>query len=589
VLGSNHRITSSFLTLSSPVLHESTSEASYIASEEKGHFHFSAEPGSHGFTYARLLFRKPLLAMFSMCGGILLLACLNLTSLLTARAAARERELATRLALGATRRRLIQQLLMESLLIAVAGTALGLVFAPIVSYSVTSILTRGNINTGGALDTSLDIRVFGFAALLAIVATLLIGLLPALHATGGELNEQIKEGQHPAEALDRKKILPRVLMGFEVALALVLVTGAGLLTTSLVRLYQSGSGFDPSGLVNITFSMDKQQLEGDRLLQLYRELGDALSHQPGVKTASFEFIVPLSHRGWNDGFYAPGSDSHLIWLNSVGPRYFETMGIPLLSGREFLWTDTKTSGPKIILNQPAAKLLFGDRGALGQQVINKFDKTAYEVVAIVGNARYRDMRSPAPAAGYVPIMQDPQKKPSLTAVLRVEGPQAPLANAARTLAARLAPAIPPPSFSTMDEIVNNSISTERMMAILALFFAACALLVTAIGLYGTLSYTTARRTNEIGIRMALGAQRSRVLAMIFGQNAIVAIIGSAAGSFAAVLASRALASFLYETSPRDPWVFVGSVAALAAVACAASLLPAVRASRIEPLAAIRYE
>jgi len=242
----------------SPILHEATSDASYVASEEKGHFHFAAESGSRGFTYARLLFRKPLLAMFSMCGGILLLACLNLTSLLMARAAARERELATRLALGATRRRLIQQLLMESILIAIAGTALGLVLAPIVSRSVTAILTRGNIATGAALDTSLDIRGFLFAALLAITATILIGLLPALQATGGDLNEHIKEGQHPNKALERQKPFPRVLMACEVALALVLVTGAGLLTTSLVRLYKSGAGLDPTGLVNITFSMDKQ-------------------------------------------------------------------------------------------------------------------------------------------------------------------------------------------------------------------------------------------------------------------------------------------------------------------------------------------
>lgn len=577
------------LRVSNQILHEATPDAAYVASEERSHFHFSAESGSRGFTSARLLFRKPLLAMFSMCGGILLLACLNLASLLMARAAARERELATRFALGATRRRLIQQLLMESLLIAIAGTALGLVFAPLVSKSVTTILTRGNIATGAALDTSLDFRVFLFAAVLAITATILIGLLPAVQATGRDLNDHLKKGQHPKKALQRQKLLPRVLLASEVALALVLVTGAGLLTTSLVRLYKSGVGFDPAGIVNITFSMDKQQLEGDRLLDLYEQLGDALGHQPGVKNASFEFIVPLSHRGWNDGFSAPGGNSHLLWLNSVGPRYFETMRIPLFAGREFMWSDTKASGQKIILNQSAAKLLFPDRDAVGQHISNKFDKTSYEVVAVVGDAKYRDMRSPAPAAGYVPIMQDPQKKPSLTAVLRVGGPQAPSLIAARTLAARLAPTIPPPIFSTMDDILNNSISTERMMAILALFFAACALLVTAIGLYGTLAYTTARRTNEIGIRMALGAKRTKVVAMIFGQNAVVAIIGSAAGFFTAVIASRALASFLYETSPRDKWVFVGSVAALAAISCAASLLPALRAARIEPIAAIRYE
>jgi len=208
---------------------------------------------------------------------------------------------------------------------------------------------------------------------------------------------------------------------------------------------------------------------------------------------------------------------------------------------------------------------------------------------VVGDTKYRDMRSPAPAAGYVPIMQDPQKKPSLNAVVRVEGPQKPLAGAARALAAWLAPSIPAPTMTAMDEVLNNSIGAERMMALLALYFAGCALLVTAIGLYGTLAYTTVRRTSEIGIRMALGAQRSRVMAMIFQENALVAGIGSATGLVAAVLASRALASFLYETSPRDPGILVGSMVALTAIASAASLLPALRAARIEPIAAIRYE
>ena len=211
------------------------------------------------------------------------------------------------------------------------------------------------------------------------------------------------------------------------------------------------------------------------------------------------------------------------------------------------------------------------------------------MVAVVGDTKYRDLRDPAPAAGYVPIMQDPQKKPSLNAVVRTDGPLAPLAAAARSLAAQLAPTIPAPVITTMDEVLNNSLGAERMMALLALYFAACALLVTGIGLYGTLAYTTARRTSEIGIRMALGAQRSRVVAMIFRQNALVAAIGSSVGLVAAVLASRALASFLYETSPRDPWVLVGSVAALTAIASASSLLPALRAARIEPITAIRCE
>ena len=573
--------------VSGGILHQASDDAGFIADEEKGHFHFVAEPGSRGFSQARVLFREPLVAMFSMCAGILLLACLNLASLLMARAAARERELATRLAIGATRRRLIQQLLAESLLIAMLGTAVGLAVAPLVSASLAAVLINGE--SGWQLDTSLDARVFAFAALTAVASALLIGLIPALQATGGNLHDHIKDGQHARPSHTLRKILPRCLLASEVALALVLVIGAGLLATSLARLYQSGVGFDPRGLVDIAFSMDKQQLEGDALMRRYQELGEGLSRQPGVKSVSFQFILPLSHRGWNGKYAAPGGSSQLIYLNSVAPNYFSTMLIPLYQGREFRWSDTKASGMKIILNQSAAKLFFPGQDALGRQVIDVEKRTQYEVVAVVGDAKYRDMRASAPAAGYVPIMQDPQPKPSLHAVLRVDGPLAPVASAARSLAARIVPTIPAPALTTMDEVLNDAMSAERMMALLALFFAACALLVTAIGLYGTLAYTTARRTSEIGIRMALGARRMRVLTMVFRENAQIAALGAGAGLGAALFAARALASFLYGTSPRDPWVLAGSVGALIVIAGAASLLPALRAARIEPMTAIRCE
>lgn len=573
--------------VSGPILHESTEDASYIQNEEKHHFRFAAEPGSTGFAYVRFVFRKPLVMMFCMCGGILLLACLNLASLLMARGAARERELATRMALGATRGRLVRQLLIESLLIAAAGAALGLALAPVVSHSLAAMLA-GN-SEGMVLDSSLDLRVFGFAALIALTAAVLIGLVPALRATGGDLNEQIKEGQHATKAHERGTVLPRVLMALQVGLALVLVAGAGLLATSLVRLYRSGLGFDPRGVVNIAFSMDKQQLEGDQLMELYRQIGEGLKTQPGVKEVSFQFIVPVSHRGWNGQYAAPGGEKHLIWLNSVGPEYFRTMRVPVLAGREFGWNDTKASGMKMILNQAAARQFFPDGDALGRQVVDSWDKTAYEVVAVVGDAKYQDVRSPAPAAAYVPIQQDPQKKPSLNAVVRVEGPWAPLASASRMLAVRLAPTIPAPVVRPMEDYVDTSVSSERMMAVLGVFFAVCALLVTAIGLYGTLAYATERRTSEIGIRMALGAQRARVMAMVFRENAVVAAIGCGAGLGAAVMLSKVLASFLYETSPRDPMVYAAAIAALGAVACAASLLPAVRAARIDPMSAIRCE
>jgi predicted permease len=378
-------------------------------------------------------------------------------------------------------------------------------------------------------------------------------------------------------------------MATEVAVALILVIGAGLLATSLLRLFKSGAGFDPKGLVNIAFKMDKQQLEGDALMRIYQQLGDGLSHQPGVKSVSFEFIVPLSHRGWNGNYSTPAGGTHLIYMNAVGPDYFGTMRIPLYLGREFSWSDSKASGLKIILNQSAAKEFFPGQIAVGQQITNPREKLSYEVVGVVTDAKYRDMESPAPAAAYVPIQQDEQPKPSLTAVVRVDGPLAPLAGAARALAARLAPTIPAPVMIAADEVLNRSVSAQRMMAFVALFFAVCALLVTAIGLYGTLAYATARRTSEIGIRMALGAGRVGVVAMVLRENVLVAAVGTGVGLVAAVLTSRALASFLYETSPGDPLVLMFSVAALAFIASTASVLPALRAARIDPMRALRDE
>ena len=578
----------SLATISGAILHQASNEPSFIADKEQGLFHFAAEPGSKGFTYARLLFRKPLLAMFLMCAGILLLACLNLASLLMARSAARARELATRLAIGATRRRLIQQLLVESMVITLLGTAAGLLIAPLVSGSLAALLMSGNIG-GVQLDTSLDARVFAFAAIVAVVSAVLIGLLPAIGATAGGVNDHVKDSQHTRQPHERLSILPRVLLASEVALALVVVIGAGLLATSLVRLYRSGIGFDSSGLVNIAFNMDKQQLESDALMRQYQQLSEGISRQPGVRSVSFQFIVPLSHLGWNGRYAAPGATPQLMDMNSVGPDYFATMRIPLYQGREFRWADTNTSGLKMILNASAAKLLFPGQDALGRQVVSGERHASYEVVAVVGDTKYRYMRAPVGPIGFVPIMQDEQKKPSFHAVVRVDGPQPALASAVRSLTARLAPDIPAPALSTMDEVVDDSMNTERMMALLAVFFAGCALLVTAIGLYGTLAYVTARRTSEIGIRMALGAQRTRVLVMVFSENALVALFGTAAGLGAALLVSRALAGFLYGTSPRDPWVLVGSVAVLTFIASVASLVPALRAAQIEPMEAIRCE
>jgi predicted permease len=576
---------------SNSILTDASPDAKWLQDAISHHFRIEVEPGTQGFSFLRSSFSKPLLVVLCLCAAMLLLACLNLASLLTARATARERELATRLALGASRRRLIQQLLVESLLIAVAGTGIGLLVSPLVSRTLAQIMfgPEGRV----VLDTSLDLRAFLFVALAATVSILLIGLLPAWRATSKSISDQIKSGSYASSGArskqDRRSLLPRVLMSFEVALALIIVAGAGLLATSLSRLYHAGLGFEPNGLVNLSLDMSKQSLDGDALARWYQSYKEALQHQPGVKSVSYESLTPLTNSYMSITYNTPFSNgNHYLYMTTIAPDYFQTMRIPVLTGREFQWNDTKATGLKIVLNQTAARQLFPGRNPIGQRVIG-WENVPYEVIAVVGDVRYATVRDDAPAGAYVPLTQSRLKKQSYSAVVRLDGPAAPLATAARNLIARMAPEIPAPVMTTMSGNLDASISAERMMAMLSVFFAVCALLVTAIGLYGTLAYATARRTNEIGIRMALGSRRAQVVALIFRENAWIAIAGSCAGLIAALFASRVLSSLLYGISPRDPFVLIGSVAALIAIASSASLLPALRAARIDPMQALRAE
>jgi predicted permease len=574
---------------SNPIV-RAASDADWSKGALADHFRFIAEPGVRGQSAYSTIFRKPLLAVFALCGLMMLLACLNLASLLMARAAARERELVTRLAVGASRKRLVQQFLVESLLISILGTMAGLAVVPITSHALVALLF-GN-RQEAVLDTRLDIRVLFFTLCIAWLASALIGLVPALRATGGNLTSQLKDGAHTTSVRERRRLLPRILLGSEVALALILVTGAGLLATSLARLYETDLGFDPKNVIRVGLSMDKQDRDGEALVRWYETFGDAMKGFPGVKRLSFTAIDMLGYGAWTRGYQTPGSGGEReIYMNAVAPEYFATMHIPLLEGRDFQWNDTRITGRKIILNRTAAKLLFSGQNPIGQRLngTNHTNGPFSEVIAIVGDVKYRSIRQGDPPEAYVPITQSESKKPSYTAVVRLEGPVAPFAAAVRRLTAQMAPDIPAPVFTTMSSQIDSSIGSERMMAMLSVFFAICALLVTAIGLYGTLSYATARRTSEIGIRIALGAQRWQVVSLIFRENAWVASVGGLAGLAVALVSLRVLASFLYGISAHDPWVMMFSLLILEAVASAASLIPAVRASRIEPITAIRCE
>lgn len=582
------RASSELETASGAIVHEAVPDAQWI---KENHLTLFAEPGSTGFTYVRLQFRKPLVAIFGMCCGILLLACLNLASLLMARGTARQREFATRTALGASRHRLIQQLLVEGLLLGITGTVVGLALAPAVSRLLVAILLGGQ--QGTYLDTSLDWRVFAFASAAGILATVLFALIPALKATSRNLIDRIKDGQHATLSNERRAILPRILLGAEVGIALILVVAAGLVATSLLRLYTSGAGLDPRGVQEVAFRMDDAGLKGDALIAFYREMAQRLTHIPGVTGVSYHRVSLFTGGDWDEDFPDTKGANHDLYVNAIAPAYFSTMRIPLLAGREFTWNDTPSAGLKLILNQSAARLIFPDGNALGRSIRHSEQKDrvdVYEVVGIVGDAKYSDVRVPAPPTAYFAMsQQNGPNELSYSAVVRAGSAAGPLANTIRAITAQMAPQVPAPEIDSLETVIDNSLGAERMMTMLAVFFAICALVVTAIGLYGTLAYATSRRTAEIGIRMALGAKRLQVARMIFAQNLLVVMGGSIVGLTAALIATRALASFLFNTSAHDPWVIAVSILALALTACGASLLPALRAARIDPMSAIRCE
>jgi len=548
-----------------------------------------AEPGVAGYSYLRLRFEKPLIALMALVALVLLISCLNLATLLMVRAASRERELATRLALGASRARLLRQLLTESMLLAATGTILGLAAAPFLAKLLSMFLRSPQEALRPPLDVAPDLRVVLFTVVVAVVVTLLTGMAPALRSTGRELQQRMRQGSVAIKGAERRHHWPHLILACEVALALVLVTGAGMLGYSLVRLHEVPIGFEPKGLVLLVLEVEKQARDGKALVQAYRDISDRLAALPGVEQVGYVNMLPLMGSWWTGDVAVVGHEQHELFRNQVGPGYFHAMSTPLLAGREFRWNDNDEATRVAILNQAAARVLFPNGNPLGQRLAVDDEKTIAEVVGVVGDAKYQNMRDVAPPTVYSSFAQGVKNKPSYAAVIRVTASPASVISAARAVVRRVMPEIPPPVAMTMDQTIAEHLVTERMMATLALFFAGAALLITAIGLYGTLAYTTARRTGEIGIRFALGAQRGDVIGMVCWENGIVALGGCGLGLSASLGASKFIASFLFSTSPKDPLILASSVVLLIAIATAASLIPAVRAARIDPLTAIRYE
>lgn len=550
--------------------------------------YITAEPGLTGYSYVRFRFAKPLRLLMVLVGLVLFVACLNLATLLMARAAARRGEIATRFALGATRSRLVRQHLTECLLLSLAGTILGLVAALLLTRALALLIAPQHGISSLHIDTAPDWTVFVFTAATALAATFLTGVAPALRSTGRR-SESLRETSACLRPVERRRFWPRALLALEVAVALVLVTGSSLLGYSLVKLHQLPLGFDPVGLVYVAMDTDHVKIPAT-LPEMYRQLTQRLKGLPSVSDVSICRYVPFSDAIGMSEITVPGRGRQPLWDNTVGPGYFSTMRTSVREGREFRWSDSGTRVNVVILNASAEKALFPGEPALGQHVSDDRGKTWLEVVGVVEDAKYSSVRAASPPTIYYPATLEMEKgDSSWVFMLRVSGLVAPVISSAGKIIHENMPEFPAPVAISMEETVNESLASERMLAMLAAFFGTLALVITGIGLYGTLAYMTERRTGEIGIRMALGATRGNIAFLIAVENGVLAFSGCIVGLTVSLMALKRIASFLFGITPRDPLAFGAAVVAVLLVAVTASASPAIRATRIDPQSAIRYE
>jgi len=550
--------------------------------------HIAVAPGSRGSAELRQKFSRPVLALLVIVSVVLLIACTNLASLLLARAASREREIATRLAIGASRSRLVRQLLTESLLLSIPGGALGLA----VAFWGTEVLLA-LVNTGGrvvVLNLQPDARILLFTAAVSILTGLLFGTIPALQA--------VRSGD-PAKRLGGRTIAGRerrwgwreALMTAQVALSLLLLAAGGLFLRTLRNLQSLNPGFRAENVLLIGLDSRRDGYEGGRLSQLAANLIERSTAIPGIRSAALAFFGSLSGSGGSgccfstDGFTPRNRQDQQASLDYVSPGYFQTLGIPLLAGREFSFRDTANSPNVAIINETMARHFFNGRSAVGRRLT--WVKKDFEVVGVVKDSKYRELREKTPRMIYLSLIQDPHDLNRLA--LRTAVPPLAVAQTVRETLREVDPLLHIGDTSTLSKRLDAKLSREYLLADLSGFFSGLTLLLVSIGIYGTLAYAVARRTGEIGIRMALGARPVLVRRMILRDILVVVAAGLATGIGAVLLLTRLIASLLFGVDPSDPVIIAAAALLLSLVALAAGYLPARRASRVDPVTALRFE
>ena len=527
-------------------------------------------------------------------GLVLIVACANVANVLLARATGRRKEIATRLAMGASRRQLVRQLLTESFLLALAGAAVGFLLAAAAAHAISSFQLPMPIPV--AFDFNVDLRVAAFTVGLSLVTALLFGLVPALRATRTDLVGALKGGTDGSAGCGRARRLGmrNTLVVVQVALSLVLLTTAGLFLRSLASASSIDIGIKPDNILVMAVDPRLHDYSRERTLRFFSQLRHRVSTLPGVRSVTFADTVPLSLNATTHGFSVDGGadrppQSGRANVYSVGSGYFATMGIPLLRGRDFLDFQSEEQHAAII-NETMVGDLYGDQDPIGRTL--RAGESAYTVIGVARNSRLRTLGEKPTSCVYLPLAATPEKGVNyfgVSIVVKTSVDPRQLVRPVRAEIAALDPSMAVFNTETMQEHVNKSLLLPRISALLLTIFGSVGLTLAAIGLYGVMSYSVRRRTREVGIRMALGARPSAVVGMILGQGFVLTGVGLAIGLGIALGLGRVVASLLYGTSGTDLLTFAVVAAVLVAAATLAIMAPALRAARVEPVVALRCE